>query len=335
MDENIINFIKNYEFPQKPTKEANMFDIGIHNMYENPFTEVLLFILNSNSPYTNRILFIKYFIFELTENEIITDSFCNDLKIEIQITTKKGKFIDMLIYNDDYVLVLENKIEHIPNNPFKEYESEVNIRFNSQIKLYYIFSLYECENINNWKNKLISNVFSAIKNNLTFDYRNKWDYFVKDFLNHYIKENIRMTKKELASCEKDFSKFMNVRDYLDQFIAEICNHINNKLKPHNIKKHSWDGSIALRLKPYERDSPDIVLCLDYDNSFKLYIYYDDQSGKKISELIKIVGNKYSQWVESRGKYICFGLKDDLGFQSLKDTYKELEIQWNKMKEIYK
>jgi hypothetical protein len=75
--------------------------------------------------------------------------------------------------------------------------------------------------------------------------------------------------------------------------------------------------------------------LDYDNIFSVNIYYDDQSGKSIPELIKIVGNKYSQWVESKGKYICFGLDENYCFKSLKNVYKEIEIQWNKMQQIYK
>jgi len=332
MDEKIINFIKNYKFPKAPQKEANIFDIGIHNMYENPFTEVLYFILNSDSPYKNRLLFIKYFILELTEKDIITDSFCKELNIEKQIITKKGKFIDMLIYNNDYVLVFENKIDHIPNNPFREYELEVNIRFKSQKKLFYIFSLDVCETINKWENKLISNVFSAINNNLSFDYRNKWDYIVKDFLNHYIKENIQMTKKELTSLEKNLPKFLEAKDYLKQFVEEIKSHINKKLKPQKkISETNWNNCIWLTLNPYESDYPNMALCLDRnDYPFVLYLYYDEKSCKNETELSKIVGNKYSYFTEKRGRIKGF----ELYLKSLKDTYKELEIQWNKMKEIY-
>ena len=335
MDEKIVNFIKNYKFPKTPPKEANIFDIGIHNMYENPFTEVLLFILNSNSPYKKRVLFIKYFIFELTKDDIITDSFCNKLNIDIQVITKKGKFIDMLIYNDDYVLVFENKIDHILNNPLKEYESEVNNRFKSQNKRFYIFSKEECETNYKWENKLISNVFSTINNNLTFDYRNKWDYVVKDFLNHYIKEKIKMTKKEFSSIEKNLSKFMEARDYLEQFVEEIKEHIIKKLKPQKeIKRSNWQDIIWLMFYPYESDYPNIELCLDYGDFF-LRIRYDEKSGKNETELPKIVGNKYStwkeQWLEKRGKIKGF----DLGFKNLEDTYKGLEIEWKKMKEIYK
>jgi hypothetical protein len=52
MDEEIIVFFRNFEFPQIPDKDENIFDVGIHNMYENPFTEILSFILGSNSPYS-------------------------------------------------------------------------------------------------------------------------------------------------------------------------------------------------------------------------------------------------------------------------------------------
>jgi hypothetical protein len=144
-----------------------------------------------------------------------------------------------------------------------------------------------------------------------------------------------MTKKDIALCEKNFSKFMEGRDYLDQFINEIKDQLNEKFNPpRKISEQSWDGSIALRLKLSEKDYPDIVLCLCYNNSFLINIYYDNRSHKNISELSNIVGEKYSQKFESGGKIICFSLKENHYFGNLKDAYKEIEIQWNNMKKIY-
>ena len=333
MNEETIAFFENIEFPQKPHRDENIFDTGIHNMFENPFTEILAFIFNSNTPYNGRNEFIKYFVLALTENENISDSFYKELNVETQITTKEGNFIDIIIYNGEYVITLENKIGHIPLNPFDDYESEINIRYNSQKKIYYLFSLNECENIDRWDNKLIGNVFSIIKNKLRFKYNNKWDYFVEDFLDHYIKEEKIMTKKGFAWCEEKFSKLMEGRDWLEEFIDEIKNQLTQKIKPKNIKRQSWDGSVALILKPFENDDSYIALCLDYDNLFSINIYYDDQSGKNIPELINTVGNKYSQGKE--GKHICFYLKRNYYFNKLINVYDEIKTQWDKMKKIYK
>jgi hypothetical protein len=165
----------------------------------------------------------------------------------------------MVIYNDDYVIALENKIGHIPINPFKDYESEINIRYTFQKKLYYIFSLSKCEDIDKWNNKLIGDIFSVIKNKLQFNHDNNGDYFVEDFLDHYIEEKIQMTNKDADLCEKNFSKFMNGRDLLDQFIENIISQLRQGIKPQKIKKEDWEGCIALRLKPFENDFPDIVL----------------------------------------------------------------------------
>jgi hypothetical protein len=333
MEEKIIAFFNTFEFPSKNSKEANIFDVGIHNMYENPFTEILSFILNSNTVYDNRNEFIKHFILELTGNENISNNFCKSLNVETQIITKTGKFIDMIIYNDEYVIALENKIKHIPINPFEDYEDEINIRYNSQEKLYFIFSLYKCENIGKWDNKLIGDVFLAIKNKLQFKHNNKWDYFVEDFLNHYLEEKIQMTEKDFLSCEENFSKFMRGRDYLEDFSAEIVIRLEQGLKPASIKQVSWGEEIALRIRPFENDYPDVVLILNYENKFSISIYYTDQTDKNISELANIVGNKYSQWTESGGKYICFELKKEYYFDKLNDAYGELNIQINKMRKI--
>jgi hypothetical protein len=333
MDEKLIDFFENFPFPQKPGKEPNIFDVGIRRMYENPFTEILASILRQDSPYDNHKEFIKFFILELTGKKEIAESFRQKLNIETQINTKKGNFIDMIIHNDKYVITFENKIEHIPNNPFKNYETEVKRRYPNQDELYYIFSLYECETEGNWKNKLIGDVFSGVKNKLQFKRNNKWDYFVEDFLNHYIEERIPMTKKDFAQCEKYFSKFMEGRDCLDEFIKQIENELTEKIKPlQKIKHEKWEGCIVIIIKPFKRDFPYIALWLDYENMLSLDIIYEIHSVKSLPELA--VGNKYSR--DSSGKNeIWFKLKEEYSFNNLKDAYKEIEIQLNRMKQIDK
>jgi hypothetical protein len=335
MDAKTIDFLINFEFPQKPDQDVNIHDIGIHNMYENPFTEILTFIIDSNSPYNNRDNFLKYFISELTRDENVSDSFLKKINVEIQINTKKGKFIDMIVYNDEYVITLENKIDHVPINPFKEYESEIKSRYNSQKKLYYLLSLHECENIDKWNNRLIGDIFSVIKNKLQFKYNNKWDYFVEDFLNHYIEEKVQMTKKDFNLCEKNFSKFMEGRDYLDQFIDEIIDQLKQKINPEYIKKEMWNGcNDVILLKLFEKTyEPNIALCLDY-GIFIIYLHYDDQSHKSISELVDLVGNKYDHWLKSKGKRINFGIKENYWTKNLNEIYKEIGIQWKIMKKMY-
>ena len=125
MCNDIIEFLKEFDFPAEKSSEDNIFDTGLYNMYENPFTEILSFILNKNSPYANRTNFIKYFIFELTRNKEICESFCQDLNIDTQIYTRNGKIMDMVLFNNTYAIAIENKIGHIPVNPFKEYEKEI------------------------------------------------------------------------------------------------------------------------------------------------------------------------------------------------------------------
>lgn len=335
MDIKYIDFFNNPNYPQKSNKDKNIFNTGIFNMYENPFTEILSFILRPNSPYDNRHKFIKYFISELTKDENTSDSFCNELNIETQFPTKDGNFIDMIIYNNEYVIVLENKIEHIPINPFEEYVSEIKERYASKKILCYIFSLYECENIVNWKNKLIGDVFSVIKNKLQFKYNNKWDYFVEDFLDKYIEENVQMTKEEFNFSERNFPKLMEGKDLLDYFINSLINQLYQKFDlQKDIKRHTQDdGSIALILYPFKKkDTPHIALHLGYtEKPFSVLIAHNNKSGKSVSELLQIAGYKYSQ---IKTKAIIFGIKDNYLFNNLNDAYKEIKKQWKKIKEIY-
>ncbi|MDR2842172.1 MAG: hypothetical protein LBV52_03105, partial [Spirochaetaceae bacterium] len=117
------------------------------------------------------------------------------------------------------------------------------------------------------------------------------------------------------------------------YVDEIKEQIREKIKPYDVKQQKeWSGLIALRIKPLEIEFPDIVLLLDYDNLFKIDIFYDDQSGKKTTELNSVVGNKYEQKFD--GKCICYILKKDYYFNNLNAALKEVEMQFNKMKQIY-
>jgi hypothetical protein len=75
MNKEIIEFFKDFEPPCKENSDINIFDIGIHNMYENPFTEILSFFIKTENQHSNKKEFLNLFIYELVNNEDIVNSF--------------------------------------------------------------------------------------------------------------------------------------------------------------------------------------------------------------------------------------------------------------------
>jgi len=349
MTTELIDFFKNFNPPSsKEMCYKNIFDVGLKKMYENPFTEILSFMLSANNPCKHRNEFLKYFITGLTGDENIANSFLENINIETQVITRNGNYIDMIIYNNLFIITLENKIGHIPVNPFKDYEEEIKQKYYSHEKIFFIFSADECSDYGKWKNIVIKDVFSFILGNIKFQYSDKWSYFTKDFLEHYIEEEITMTKEEFNLCEQYFSKFILGEELLQKFVKGIILEIKSRFNTKNVtQQSSWkarrtegqqscEGGIGIRIRPFEKkDLPDIVLILNQHNLYSIGIYYTDETGKKIDEISKIVGTKYMQWVERKDKVICYYLMKDYHFSGIEEAYKEIEIQLDRMKKVYK
>lgn len=298
---------------QKPND--NIFEIGTRGFYENPFTEVLSFLLNSQSKYPNRDSFVINFLKSLPNlsNEVF-DSFLNDLKVSTQYTTINKKFIDLIIFNDKYILVFENKIFHWLANPFEEYETDIKTRYSTLSPFFYILS-YNSTNIPpNWINVTINDCFEKIKNNLIFKFDNKWDFYIYDFLEHYIQTNKeKMTHQEFEFYTQNFSKIIAGNNYVNNFIYETTNKVKAKLAIDSIKRTSgisdWGGNIsrAVRFYPFET-MDNVVFVFRNDGKFSISVYYYKEYGNFISEISNIVGNhKYRNWQE--GTAMCFTLQN--------------------------
>lgn len=328
------------EIKQQKTND-NIFEIGTRGFYENPFTEVLSFLLDSQSKYPNRNLFVKNFLESLPNlsNEI-TASFLNDLKVSTQHTTINNKFIDLIVFNEKYILVFENKIFHWLANPFDEYETDIKTRYSTLIPFLYILSYNPTNTPINWANITISECFTNIKNNMIFKFDNKWDFYVNDFLEHYIQTNKeKMNHQEFEFYTQNFSKIIAGNIYVNNFIEEIISKVRENLPIDFINRISeitdWGDNFsrAVRFYPFET-MDNIVFIFRSDGKFSISVYYYKEYGNFIGEISKIVGNiKYRNWKE--GIAMCFTLQDGKEFTNIEEAINECIHQINEMKKYYR
>jgi|SRR5690606_34613329 len=332
--------LEKIDIKQQKTND-NIFEIGTRGFYENPFTEVLSFLLDSQSKYPNRNLFVKSFLESLPNlsNEIV-DSFLNDLKVNTQYTTINKKFIDLILFNDKYILVFENKIFHWLANPFEEYETDIKTRYSTLNPFFYILSYNPTNTPTNWKNVTINECFTNIKKNLLFKFDNKWDFYVNDFLEHYIQTNKeKMTHQEFEFYTQNFSKIIAGNNYVNKFISETINRVKEKLPIDSIKRTSgvsdWGDNFsrAVRFFPFET-MDNVVFVFRNDGKFSISIYYYKEYGNFIGEISNIVGNlKYRNWKE--GTAMCFALRDGREYTQIEDAIAECTYQINEMKKYYR
>ena len=119
MNEHLENFLKLVAKHQMPPKERTIFSLGGRGYYENPATDMLAFFLRPNAEHGFGTLFLSA-LFECMGEAKIPE--LTGVTVEREIKTQLGNRMDLPIIGDDWCLIVENKIWHIKNNPFEDYE---------------------------------------------------------------------------------------------------------------------------------------------------------------------------------------------------------------------
>lgn len=338
----IKDAVENCIIPDIPQKN-NIFDIGTRGHYENPFTEVFSYILSPESQYKQRNDFTKYFLESIELQKEIIDSLLKDLKVQREVHTNEGR-IDLLVYNDEHVLVFENKIEHsINKNDLSEYQEFIENNYRGS-KHFFVMSPYGTSpKEKSWKDIIIGDSFKFIKKNITDECHDKWDFYVQDFLSHNIPLIPKsMDKNEFEFYEKNFSKIIAANNRVDQFINDVVNKVKKKLKDNLIKKESHNSSFgdklskAVRLYPLDNKADNVALVFRDDGGFSINIYYYTATFN--SDFIKLhdhVGkDKYETWSEGSGSIRCFKTREEEIFQDVEEFSKECADQLLKMIDFY-
>ena len=321
-------------------QKDNLFDIGTRGFYENPFTEVFGYIISSKSHYKNRNGFIKSFLesTSVLPAEVI-DSFLLDIKVLTQHTTLNGNYIDLLIYNSKYILVFENKVERWLANPLEDYENDIKSRYAHLIPYFFVLSYNSVDTPEPWTNIVIGDSFVSIKSSSSHKFEDKWDFFVEDFLNHYIPATSKiMTKDEFEFYANNFSKIVAANNQVNQFISEVVDKVKALFPIDTIKRiaqHSaWgdDATKAVRLYPFDTND-NVVLVFRGDGKFSVTIYYYQNPQTHLPKLHELVGHSnYKNWKE--GSVSCFTRLDDKEFDTVEKLVDECSNQLTTMMNYY-
>lgn len=124
----LIEHIKTLPIPETP--EATIFSIGSRGYYENPTSDVLAFFCDSEGAHGLGNLMMEA-IFDSLGNCNQGDALTFDdvsliAEPEREVFTEDGKYIDILLESNDWVMVIENKVFHKLNNPFKSYRQHIH-----------------------------------------------------------------------------------------------------------------------------------------------------------------------------------------------------------------
>uniref|UniRef100_UPI00124F5931 PD-(D/E)XK nuclease family protein n=1 Tax=Acinetobacter junii TaxID=40215 RepID=UPI00124F5931 len=287
--ENILLKAQQYKAPER---EITIFDTALKSHHENPITELLAFFLDPNEKHSLNSGFYDGFIEAIKQHEKYSEfEFGEVLEVVTQQITDKGKFIDLWLETDTALIVVEVKVYHTQNNPFKEYLSWANKKLKDTNKtkqetgiekklVLLVFSPNGYTNIEGWLGLSYSDFTTQLKQTLGMQIiknpLNKWGVFARDFLLHLdsFNESLETDMESLKFVIDNIQKIQELVDLRENVYREIIDHVNNALQialgeeyePY-VRRHTWSGTPALRFIGNNwKDWSDTVLNLHINRS---------------------------------------------------------------------
>ena len=180
-------------------------EIMKHPDRETVWSNILVFYFDPKREHKLDDLMLKSFFEALGENIEITNF--NAIKVWPEFPTPNHKRIDLVIEADNFVIGIENKVNHLCNNPFEDYANKIDDIANGRRKFKVVLSKNHYHEVNGFVNLTYESFIKSIKKNLP-DYKDnanpKYLVFFKDFLRN-IKNAIKFN--EMIEDNEVFSYF--------------------------------------------------------------------------------------------------------------------------------
>lgn len=178
--EKIDNFMKEFNnscFYREPT----FMEITKYPHYEKVCSNILSFYFDINREHNFGDLILKSFL--MAANIEINN--IEQLDVFTEYRTLKGNSIDLVLYNDDFVIGIENKIKALVYNDLDDYAETIESINEKAYKI--ILSLNDESDIAE-RNGYINVTYDKFTNNIkeltkqVWDNGNKWHIFLNEFI---------------------------------------------------------------------------------------------------------------------------------------------------------
>lgn len=228
-----------------PPKEITFFSIvGMVGRYENPISDLLRFFMSPREGHDLAPPFLRAFFACIGKKD------CSDLKFEDvnvmrEVKTRDGKLIDLLISASDWVLLIENKIDHWPANPFDSYENDANDCYPSKTPYLAILSP-DGEPVGRWpkwKSVSYQDYCRVLKSELLDHPLSKWKVFAEEFIVHI--ENLlynpamKLTSDQTAFIEVNLRDIPDLQRLYNRYIAELSAELADRVEKEYSGNHTF------------------------------------------------------------------------------------------------
>ena len=273
----------------KERKNPTFLEIMKQSDRETVWSNILVFYFDTNKEHNLKDLMLKSFFEALGENIEITN--LNTIKVWPEFSTENHKRIDLLIKADNFVLGIENKVNHLCNNPFEDYAKKIDDIANGRKKFKVVLSKNHYHEVNGFVNLTYDRFIKSIKKNLP-DYKasanSKYLRFLKDFLKN-IENTIKCkdmidNEKSLEYFQKNYdtleilaAKFLKFKEQVRQTFTDIHTAIDLSKLDLDFKKKYGDEAIICKESIFDQDEngfPEFRIFINNGKTINYWIYLD-------------------------------------------------------------
>lgn len=247
-------------------KERNFFSSGGSGYFENPTSDLLALFMGSQQGVPAWLL--KALMTSLGVKADIDNLDTTSLEIIREAITPEGKYLDLVIYHQDFIIGIEHKTISPINNPFEIYKGYLDSLVDNRQDVYCCILAPDnlrCMPVADWPllrySQLVSTARDRIGNDQMHDPFSKWNVFYSEFLNHLhdlsgVNNTMVMNKESQDFVNEHFSLLLKAKDLLKEFetamIEEGKKTLSELLPDAHISHriNNWDGNCkAIHLSP--------------------------------------------------------------------------------------
>ena len=328
-----------------PQKEKTLFSLGGRGYYENPASDLLAFFLKPDAEHGFKALFLQTFLDCMGVD--FTKFGMADVTVSREDKTEEGSRPDIVVQCKDWVLLIENKIYHIPNNPFESYEKygrELPGGKNLSMGILSPKGI-PVPKRPQWKAVSYQNYCVALRHRLVkelFDHAySKWVVFAREFILHFENElnqptmndnDAKYIEQHMEEIEQAKKLAADYRVFLSQLLID---HLMKAIAGHIFRTYENQGW-GLRCYADKWGKSHLAFLLpDISSSkspeFGVRIYLEDFTPEqKAQALQKFLGMKPDKEGEK-----CLTWQTQIGFDNRKDAVVELCRLGGLLAELFK
>ncbi len=314
----------------KKKSEFNIFKVLKLDNYEIRHSNFLAWLLNPKETHGFGISFLDSFLDGVLDKDVLNSINEQDITVETEYLTNKGRRIDILIYSKDFVCVIENKYgseEH--DEQCKHYKDFIEnfSKFQNCKYKYYIFldinrpSDEQLQNnLNCYQPITYKDIYQILVNLLKEKEENITLQIIRQYIEIIKEKYIMLDAETKKQCRELYSKYKNVFDLMEKFNSEFQNDIYNimqeivsnsdlSLKNADIKGNGYNNNTGcgIRFIPEELTNEQKIQNKNNVTNYSLFFALECKKELLLSIYSIELGDK---WINHKTVSIDFENKSD-------------------------